>query len=152
DTPFATFLDRVYEEPGIEKKRDLLDDFFLALYQPFPEISLTRAVDILQNRGEPIKVGELAEELGLSRRTLLRKFKRHTGYSIEEYISTIKFRKALLNYQKNQDSPPLTQIALESHYYDQADFNRSIKHRSELTPSELFRQLNIVDNTLFWKL
>ncbi|MFT5617218.1 MAG: AraC-like DNA-binding protein [Arenicella sp.] len=97
------------------------------------------------------KVADLAAKLDVSRRTLLRKFKKHLGYSIEEYLSVIKFRKALFNFQNSDTDSKLSDIALDSNYYDQADFNHQVKYRSGMPPKELFKQLEIMDNTLFWK-
>lgn len=148
---FKTFLPLVYNEPSIEKKRDYLDQFLLDNYEAFDEPEILEAIRLLTNDEHVMKVQDLANKLDISRRTLLRKFKKHLGYSIEEYISVIKFRKALLNFQKSQESNDLTQIAYDSNYYDQADFNHQMKSRSGLTPKELFRQLDIVDDTLFWK-
>jgi AraC-like DNA-binding protein len=148
---FDQLLSRIYSESGILDKRDLLDDFFLNRLQVFQEKKILMAIDLLVNSPSYIKVENLAEILELNRRTLLRKFKKHLGYSIEEYMSVIKFRKALLNFQKKEEVKGLSGIALDSHYYDQADFNHQIKSRSELTPTQLFKQLEIVDDVLFWK-
>lgn len=148
---FEKLLSHVYTEPEILGKRDLLDDFFLNRLQVFSEKKILVAIDLILNSAHAIKVENLSETLGMNRRTLLRKFKKHLGYSIEEYMSVIKFRKALLNFQKKQEAKGLSGIALDSHYYDQADFNHQIKSRSELTPTQLFKQLEIVDDVLFWK-
>lgn len=151
DDSFTSFLPAVYGVEKIEKKRDMLDSFFLEKYRSLEEPKLLQAIKVLTNPGELIKVEDLYQQLNVSRRTLLRKFKKHLGYSIEEYISVIKFRRALLNFQKSEGVDSLTNIALNSNYYDQADFNHQLKSRSDLTPRELFSQLNIVDDVLFWK-
>ena len=64
----------------------------------------------------------------------------------------IKFRKALIHYQDNRENPNLADIAYQSTYYDQPDFNRQMKLRSGLTPREVFTQLQIVDDVLFWNI
>ncbi len=151
DDSFASFLPAVYNVDDLEQKRDLLDDFFLKKYQLIQEPQLLQAIKILTSTQDIIKVDDLAVTLNLSRRTLLRKFKKHLGYSIEQYISVIKFRRALLSFQSSKTYNKLSDIALDSNYYDQADFNRQLKSRSGLTPKELFKQLNIVDDILFWK-
>lgn len=152
DEAFHTLLPKVYDEPKLESKRNILDQFFLEHFEELQEPTLDKAVEILVKDTDGLKVQTLANQLKVNRRTLLRKFKKHLGYSIEDYISVIKFRKALLSYQKGEGQKSMTDIALESSYYDQADFNHHIKSRVELTPTQLFEQLNIIDNTLFWKL
>ena len=151
DHDFNSFLPIVYSKSDLEKKRDLLDDFFLKKYNPFEDEKLIEAISRLTTLEPILKVESLAKALDVSRRTLLRKFRKHLGYSIEQYISVIKFRKALLQFQAANGTERLTDIALESDYYDQAEFNRQMKSRSGLTPKELFSQLNIVDDVLFWK-
>ncbi|MEO1449723.1 MAG: helix-turn-helix domain-containing protein [Bacteroidota bacterium] len=152
EAEFDHLLPQVYETPDLETKRDLLDTFLMEQFQPLDEPELYQAIDLLQQADPMYKVADLAEKLELSRRTLLRKFKKHLGYSVEEYTSVIKFRRALLSYQQQQQAPDLSSIAYDSRYYDQADFNHQLKARSGLTPRALFAQLNIVDDTLFWKI
>ncbi|MET1258299.1 AraC family transcriptional regulator [Flagellimonas sp. DF-77] len=148
---FDTFLSRVFEAKGLLRKRQLLDAFLVTKFKAFEEVALLNAIDYLTQDPMGLKVEALAGRLGLSRRTLLRKFKKHLGYSVEEYKQVIKFRKALLTFQKNRNEENLAQIALDSSYYDQPDFNHHIKTQSDLTPKALFKQLRIVDDTLFWK-
>jgi len=149
DEQYSGLLPRLFEAPTIFQKRDLLDAFFLSQFQIFPEPRLIKAVKKLIQQKTPLKVAELANSLGIHRRTLLRLFQKHLTYSIEEYQAVIKFRRALIQFQQ-QGKSNLTNIAYGSGYYDQSDFNHQFKSRSGLTPSELFSQLNIIDNTLFW--
>jgi len=149
DAAFYSFLPQLYQTPGLENKRDLLDTFLLQHFFEFPEKRLAHAVHFIINK-DFTNVNDLAKAVNVSRRTLLRLFKKHLGYSVEEYISVVKFRKSLLHFQQ-MEKPNLTEVALESDYYDQADFNHQFKYRTDLTPSELFTKLKIMDNVLFWK-
>ncbi|MEN0006562.1 MAG: DUF6597 domain-containing transcriptional factor, partial [Bacteroidota bacterium] len=82
---FTTFLPAVYAADKLEQKRDLLDDFFLHRFQA-PDLPLLfKAVELLTTSDEELKVQVLAAKLGVSRRTLLRRFKKYLGYSVEEY-------------------------------------------------------------------
>jgi AraC-like DNA-binding protein len=98
-----------------------------------------------------IKVEDLASMLNVSRRTLLRKFKKHLGYSIEKYRKVIKFRMALSHFENNKNNLHLSDAALSSNYYDQADLYHNLKSKSGLTPKQLLEQLEIIDHTLLWK-
>lgn len=151
DTHLSGLLPTLFTTDLVEQKRALLDQFFLARFRPFTDERLHKAVQKIIHHQENIKVADLANELNISRRTLLRLFKKHLTYSIEEYIAIVKFRRALLNFQQ-QGLSNLTNIAFDSAYYDQADFNHHLKNRSGLTPGELFSQLNIIDDVLFWNL
>ncbi len=151
DGLYDDLLPILFEVPTIEEKRDILDDFFRSQFRPFADQRLLQAVHQIIQSEQAIKVNELAKNIGVNRRTLLRLFQKHLTYSIEEYQAIVKFRRALIELQ-HQGKSHLTQVAYNSAYYDQADFNHHFKQRSGLTPSELFDQLNIVDNTLFWNL
>ena len=156
---FNQQLEAVFNTDSLEQQREQLDQILGSRLTEFNEPVVLQAVDQLLSGQGSNKVTELAAQLSTSRRTLLRKFKAHLGYSVEEYLSVIRFRRALLNYQQSLavDKYPnrkvrLGEIAVNSNYYDQPDFNRSVKNRSGLTPKALFEQLNIVDDVLFWKL
>ncbi|HAP63611.1 MAG TPA: hypothetical protein DCR93_30350 [Cytophagales bacterium] len=146
---FNHLLPPLFDSFSLPELQSVLDSFLLRHWQPFPVPHLLRVIEQMISTPDTIKVGALAQELGISRRTLLRQFQKHLVYSPEEYLSVIKFRKALLNYQQ-ADEATLVQIAHESGYYDQADFNHHLKERSGLTPSQLFAQLRIMDDVLFW--
>lgn len=149
---FEELLPRVYGEEDLEIKRNYLDEFFLQHFQLLNEPVLLQAIDcLIRTNSELPKVNELCDELNINRRTLLRKFKKHLGYSLEEYLSVIKFRRALANFKAQKENPKLSGIAHDSSYYDQSDFTNNLKYRSGLTPKELFSQLEIIDDTLFWK-
>ncbi|MEM9051061.1 MAG: helix-turn-helix domain-containing protein [Bacteroidota bacterium] len=151
ETGLQEIIPSLFELEDLEAKCNMLDQFYTERLRPFDQPEVFKAVEILTTADPLPKVDELAENLNLSRRTLLRKLKKHLGYSVEEYISVIKFRKALLNFQKANPDISFTDLALDSQYYDQADFNHQLKSRSGLTPRELFAQLDIQDDTLFWK-
>lgn len=146
---FETLLPLLYSTSDLTKKRDLLDDFLMQQFHDFQEKRLIKAVHQIIYNDATIKVSELSNQLNINRRTLLRLFQKHLIYSIEEYIAVVKFRKALLEFQQ-QDKPKLTDIAMQSDYYDQADFNHQFKYRTDMTPSELFSRLEIMDDVLFW--
>lgn len=143
-------LPKLFEADDIEIKRDLFDEYLRKRFLDFPEKRLLDAFHQIMGSEELPRIQEIAENLNISRRTLLRIFQKHLAYSPKEYLSVIKFRKALLSYQKRSDFPKLTEIAYESQYYDQADFNRQLKNRSGLSPQKLFSHLEIVDDVLFW--
>ena len=149
---FSLFLSSLFSLKSLEEKREQLDRYFLNRLDTSIDQRLVHGVNILRNASENITTDKLAKMVGASRRTLLRLFKKHLGYTIEDYKSVIKFRRALLHFQSQREGFRLTDIAYQSIYYDQPDFNRQVRARSGLTPSELFRQLDIVDDILFWNL
>lgn len=145
-------LPKIFSSTDLEANSQILDHFFLSQYQEFTEIRLKKAVQLILGEEDSIKVQELADQLQISRKTLLRLFRKHLAYSVEEYISVVKFRKTMINYQSKSGKRNLSQIALEGNYYDQSDFYKNFKLKCGQTPSQLFQELKTIDDGLFWKL
>jgi len=144
-------LPKIFSIPDLEERGQILDDFFLSQYQDFKEERLKQAVQLILEQEDPLKVQDLADQLQIGRKTLLRLFRKHMAYSVEEYISVVKFRKTMINYQSKGGKRNLSQIALEGNYYDQSDFYKHYKLKCGQTPSQLFKELKTIDDGLFWK-
>ncbi len=142
----------LFSKESAESKRDSLDQFFLQKFNPFKEERLSQAVIHILEAEEPLRVSQMAQRIGISRKTLLRLFQKHLSYSVEEYLSVVKFRKALIQYQQKEEKPNLIEVAYDQNYYDQADFNRQIKFRSGQSPRQLFKELHTIQKGLYWKL
>lgn len=149
--PFEALFPKLFTATSHEVRGQLLDAFFLSQYHLFSEPRLAQAVQVILEQEDLIRVKDLAQKLQISRKTLLRLFRKHLAYSVEEYISVVKFRKTLINYQSKARKPNLSQIAQEGNYYDQSDFYKQYKLKCGQTPSQLFRELETIEEGLFWK-
>lgn len=145
-------LPELFSNPDLAVRSQRLDDFFLSQYHEFTERRLKRAVALILETEDALKVQEIANQLQISRKTLLRLFRKHLAYSVEEYISVVKFRKTMINYQSKSGKRNLSQIALEGNYYDQSDFYKNYKLKCGQNPTQLFQELKTIDDGLFWKL
>lgn len=148
---FEETLRGVFAQSNQKQRVYLLDQFFSERLNPV-DTKLTSAVHLIfQSKGD-IRVHELAEIQKCNRNTLLRLFKKHLTCSIEEYRKLIKFRLAFDEMQR-QSKIPLTQLALENNYYDQADFIRQFKSLAHDLPSKLKQQLtSLGPNGPFWRI
>lgn len=152
DPAFDALLEEVFATSNLEEKGYLLDTFFQAQFVGFQEHRLIHSVNrILETNGQ-IGVEVLAEELGISRKTLLRLFKKHLDYSPSTYKSIVKFRETLNSYQSAQKKPNFSALAHEAAYYDQSDLNAHFKEKTGLTPNQLFSELQTIQQDLYWKL
>jgi methylphosphotriester-DNA--protein-cysteine methyltransferase len=70
-----------------------------------------------------MRVGPLARDLGLSVDGLEKRFRRGVGASPKQLASLLRLRRAL---RAHRQGLPLTQLALEAGYYDQAHFIRQV--------------------------
>lgn len=101
----------------------------------------------LLEAGGRLRVTELAQELRCSRRHLSARFSEQVGVPPKTLARLLRFRRAarLLGAGPLSESPgrcaaarlSLTQIALESGYYDQAHLNRDFREFAGLAPTEL---------------
>lgn len=141
----------VFNEPSLLGKGDLLDSFFKNYFKEFEDERVTKAIDLIFNAPKMPKIQELADSLFISRKTLLRLFKMHLCFSVEEFKSVVKFRKALLFYEEAINKPELSHVAYDNEYYDQSDFINHFKSITGLNPSKFFASIrNISDNGTYW--
>lgn len=85
-------------------------------------------------------ISKHASQEKISRRQLSRIFKRFFGYSARELSQTRKLNQFVKLSQRN-NTASLSDLAIASGYYDQANMNKSIKNLCGLTPKELLSQL-----------
>jgi len=151
DFTFNEVTERVFEATTLSEKRDLLDDFFLRHYQVFPMEELQMAVaEIMKKNGQCV-VDDLAKSLNMSRKTLLRQFNKYLGLHMRGFSNLVRFRNTLQLYKKQKGNINLTQLAHEAQYYDQANFIKSIRAFTGLTPKKLFyQQREIGGQNTFW--
>jgi AraC-like DNA-binding protein len=147
---FEKILPQLFTVEKLDEKREILDAFFLKQLKSFDELRLINAVEQIMQAEEPISVQELAGRLQISRKTLLRLFQKHLAYSPKEFMSVVRFRKALINYQSKVEKPNFTALAYESQFYDQSDLNHQFRERTGLTPNQLFTKLKTIQKELYW--
>ena len=83
---------------------------------------------------EPLQVGKLASQFGLSSRTLTRRFASATGSGPQAYLqhARVQHGKRLLE----TTSDPIDAIRRDAGYHDPAAFRRAFKQTTGLSPSE----------------
>ncbi|WP_052599305.1 AraC family transcriptional regulator [Aureispira sp. CCB-QB1] len=147
------FLDKIYAAENIADKIHFLDEYFEAQYVGFQESRLECAITLLLNASDKYTVNTLAQDLAISRKTLLRLFNKHLCCSVKDYINVVQFRKALQRYQTAHQKPLLTNLAYDVGYYDQSEFINHFKKITGFNPSKLLgniQQLGSEDT--FWTL
>lgn len=136
---------------SVDEKVMLMDQIFVREKKPFTEQRMYRALDLLFAEGEKKTVQEIAEELHVSRKTLLRLFKKHLNCSVQDYASLIQFRRSVEAYQKAAEKPSFTGLALDLNYYDQSDFVHHFKRITNTNPKKFFQSLKeFGEHDTFW--
>jgi AraC-like DNA-binding protein len=104
---------------------------------------------LIESRGR-LPVGELCEELGCSRKHMLRRFNEQIGMAPKTYARVLRFQRAahLLGHRDGEswvdetergigDEMSWGEIALECGYFDQAHMNRDFREFAGASPGEL---------------
>ncbi|TSJ48138.1 helix-turn-helix domain-containing protein [Fluviicola chungangensis] len=145
-------LKEVFQAKELHEKRDLLDSLFERRFRPNPDLEIVKeAVNHIFNTFGTIRVDDLALQISVSRKTLLRHFKRHLGCSIEEYKKVVKFRTSI-QAAINLGMKNLTEVSLYSLYYDQSDFTNRFKELTGQTPGTFFASVQKMgEEDIFWK-
>jgi AraC-like DNA-binding protein len=79
-------------------------------------------------------IGDLAQELGWSRRHLAARFRTELGMPPKAVARILRFERAVARLRAGDD---LAELALDCGYYDQAHFNRDFRAFADATPTEL---------------
>jgi len=90
-----------------------------------------------QSRGS-IRVQKISEQLGWTRKRLVKAFRDEIGIPPKVLARVLRFRRTLVEF-KAQTMVDFSQLAAECGYSDQAHMIRDFKDFSGLTPTELVR-------------
>jgi len=89
----------------------------------------------MHRSGGAVTVRELAAETGYSERYLRMKFEHTLGFSPKLYNRIVRFQRALENVVRSAN--PLSDVAADGGYFDQAHFMKDFKSFSQMTPSQI---------------
>ncbi len=88
---------------------------------------------ILEHFTRDIRLSDLAERFGMSEWAFSRFFRKNSGNSFVDYVTTLRLRYAC-KLLANSDMP-VTDICFEIGYSNVSNFNRRFRHQRGLTPS-----------------
>lgn len=144
-------LNDVFSTDDLVEKVEILDNFFLSVYKGFQDRKMEEAMKLMFQEDMKYNVESLAEKLNISRKTLLRMFKKHQNCSVIDYMKLIQFRKSIEIFKNSNDKTTLTELALDTAYYDQSDFIKHFKKLTGFNPKSFFNSLSVLgDKGTFW--
>jgi AraC-like DNA-binding protein len=103
---------------------------------PRPHAGVGAAWSRIQDSGGRAPIGELARDLGWSRRHLTERFAAAVGMTPKAYARVVRFDRARTLIAR-PDAPSLGQVALDAGYYDQAHLNRDFRAFAGAPPTQL---------------
>lgn len=141
--------DRLNNSGSMEERINILDCFFgerLKLMRSRADSGnlkgkigqTSAALQLIRERGGQIRVGRIAEELSLSRRTMEWQFSRHTGLTAKEFARIVRFNN-LLNHMLARQPVSWAEAAVSHGYYDQMHMIKEFKSATTLTPDSFMK-------------
>jgi AraC-like DNA-binding protein len=127
--------DRVCETCGCEPRFQLLEEALLHRLSSTREIR-PAALAGLEWLGLGRRVGDVAQELALSRRRFITVFNEDVGLTPKLFARIARFQRALQGSQRSE-TPDWSRLALESGYFDQSHMIRDFVEFSGLSPAAL---------------
>lgn len=97
---------------------------------------------IRRQKGVRLTVSDLAQHLGVTDRSLLRKFRTLTGTTPQSYIQSVRLDLAKPGLEDTQSS--IAQIAADAGFSDENAFRKAFAHRNGITPTQYRRQFKTV--------
>lgn len=131
-----------FDTSEITKK---LDAILLSFYRPFENEILFETLSLLHSNYAHYTVTKLAQTLQVNRKTLLRQFKKHIGFSITDYRRILRFRE-VINLQTTTDEN-LTRLAYETCFSDQSHLIKDVRKLTGDNPKKLFKEAGYVKGT-----
>jgi AraC-like DNA-binding protein len=132
----AGLIDRLNDTEDWELRFDLLDEFIGRRLEdarrPAPDaVWAWRRLSETEGR---LPIGELAGEIGCSRRHLVSRFREHVGPAPKTAARILRFRRVLRLLDERSRSG-LGEVAQDCGYYDQAHLNRDFRELAGTTPT-----------------
>lgn len=136
------FYNRLMEQNSIDRKIKTLEAFLIQrLVRNEKNHKTLKLVEQICNHvyrdGESFNMVNLASHYGFSERYIQKLFLDWVGLSPKSFFSIQRFNKSLELVRSS--AAPLTSVALECGYYDQAHFIKEFKSYTGLTPSQVVR-------------
>lgn len=134
---FKALEEQLFEAKDIENRLTVVETYFHKRLIDY-EYSQDHLFEILLQKINLAKGGRriqsLAEEFGISIKTIERKFQNHIGVSPKTYSRLVRLFHTLqhLNFK---EGPKLVDIVYQHGFYDQMHFIKEIKHFTGLSPT-----------------
>jgi len=127
--------ERLAEAPDWATRIDLFEHAIAARVLAAPPVAseLEWAWERLLESDGAVPIGELAAELGWSRRHLAVRFRDELGMPPKALARLLRFERAVGRLRAGDE---LADLALDAGYYDQAHFNRDFRAFAGTTPTE----------------
>lgn len=134
--PFGKGIEqRLFNFDTIEQMLQYFESCLLSRLQPEPlfDTKISAAVDLIEQSNGQLRVGNLADHLGLSLRQFERRFTNWVGLKPKRYCRICRFNNILKSFDQAHGQSWVTR-AMDSGYSDHAHFIRECKFFTGASP------------------
>ena len=137
------FCERLLRAPDPASRQRLLEDLLAPLLErPLcQDRRCLRALDHIDRGYRQVTVGEVAQDLGMSPRTLLRLFLDQVGLPPKRVLRHLRFQRAFEHIQRAEGNLNFADLAGEYGYTDQSHLIRECRLLAGKRPTELLAGL-----------
>jgi AraC-like DNA-binding protein len=135
-----SFVERLYDAGDWTARFELLDETLaarLAEARP-PAPGVAWAWRRLVETDGQVAIGDLADELGWSRKRIVARFREEVGLSPKAAARILRFERTRRTIERSQ-TPDWAQIAFECGYYDQSHLINEFRAVTDRTPETFFQ-------------
>lgn len=130
-----------------EDKVQILEDYWLSKLKKFEHPFLYKIVDKLMNEKDSSEsISEIASNLGITRATLNKHFALHICKTPSQFKKIARFREVMKKHLLKGCDENLTDIAYNTHYFDQSHMIKDFKSLTNYSPKVFFSKLSSLEN------
>lgn len=135
----------IFEHTSIKNQVAVLEAFLVSELrgERFAELNrLEQAVGLLESKDKDWSIAEVAEQVQMNEKTLVRNFKRYAGCSPLQLKRILRFRRSINVKQIGASAQNLTQTAMESEFYDSSHSGREYRMLTGQSPRKFFKEVS----------
>lgn len=139
------FADQLFQLEDLKEQIAALEAFLLQRLQGQKVESLSvleRAALLLEDQDQDWSIADIAGELQMTEKTLVRQFKKYAGCSPIQLKRILRFRRSINLRQVSDTAKNLTDTALEGLFYDSSHFAREYRLLTGESPKSFFKEVS----------
>jgi AraC-like DNA-binding protein len=151
-THWLSIAEELFQEQNLSKRIKILEVFLLDNFCEKDDNIIKNALLLIEDIGNDYSIQEIADQCGLTLKTLQRNFKRSLACTPSEYKRIVRFRHSITNKKLRGELSKLTDVAYESMYYDQSYFIREYKKLTGTKPRTFFNRVSVLtEDDIIWQ-